>query len=769
MKLWAILVTLGVTMGAMCAPAVAAEVDDLGIRKFSAVPPVGVHPRVMLSPEDMADWRKQVITTHKGQAFFSKRYQSKVIDTLAGMDPAATDAQLVKLFPNAGPVHDLLFATMDAMYHNDAQRTAVVAKAVTNFARVVTARSKVDPRWGKVTDNVGGVPGLRGISTGLGTLWLRGGTSFALSYDFLFNDMTPEQRNVCRQALATATKDLVSWGMGFPKGRAVSNWYTYHGELGVMLLAIEGEEGFDKARYEMFTQMMHNWFDVSLYPDGGGNEDGYQANTGLRESTFSMIAMARRGDNLFRHPNYLPYFKWMVYSLIPGEHRGLTVSYACNAASPYESMPTLSRWAVPGDALVNYYFRQYKGADYSQNNMWQYSDMSTLFAMDWEDTAKLPVDATKLGLPLTAWFPWQGLMISRSDWTDNALYLNFYTRQDAWIDRHENIDRGRFSVCANGRQWIGTNWNKVASTENETIMHIDGKGQQALDERGRMVVPNGNMIARSDSELFSAGCMDLKRAYDWQWCNSFKNPGAGWEPETATFDDLGWTWKIAAMPKTLFGGDDAANPAFNFAGFNFWRKLANPVQHYFRTCAMARGAHPYVVIIDDIQKDAATHRYDSYLQVPRDVTLTTQADGSYVLSEVDSKADAAGARKMLLRLLGANDAKVSVEDYGVPGTQNKQEKNRRVVVSATTVSPEFKILLYPFRDGEALPAITTDPAKGTATIKWGNQTDSLSFARQENGLTQMNVARGGTTIFAGFSSFKIYPSAKPAGQANAGR
>jgi hypothetical protein len=459
-----------VVAASACGLAAAADVDDLGVRKFSDVPPVGVHPRVLLSPEDLPAWRQHVVTTHKGMTFFAKRYESKYIDRLAGADPAMSEEELIRLFPEAGPIHDPLLAVLDVMYHQDRQRAQHVARALATFGRVLIARSTRDARWGKVKDDVNGIKGLRGIPAGLGELWFRGGQSFALAYDFLYNDMTDEHRSICRKALATATKDLVTWGMGFPKGRAVSNWYTYHGELAIMLLAIEGEEGFDKARYGMFTQVVRDWVDVSLHPDGGGNEDGYQSNTGLREGTFAMVAMARRGENLFRHPNYLPYWKWLVYSLIPGEHGGRTVSYACNAATPYESMPTLARWALPGNRLVNYYYRQFKGKDYSQNNHWQYCDMSTLFAMDWDDTPQLPSEAAKLGLPLTAEFGRLGLMITRSDWSDDCLYLNFYCRQAAWMDRHENIDRGRFVVCADGRQWIGGNWNNSDSTPSETII-----------------------------------------------------------------------------------------------------------------------------------------------------------------------------------------------------------------------------------------------------------------------------------------------------------
>lgn len=746
------LLSLTVLVASTCLaqPSVEVPCDALGVRRFSAVPPAGVHPRVLLSPEDLPRWREQVARTHRGGAFFAKRFQSKVIDRLLALGPALSDQELVAGFADNGPTHEFLQATMDAVYHQDAERQTVVARAVTNFARVLLARSRVDPKWGKVKTDVNGVRGLNGIPSGLGEIWYRGGSSFALSYDFLYDAMTPEQRSVCRQAIATSVKDLVTWGMGFPKGRAVSNWYAYHGEIPLMWLAIEGEEGFDPARYGLFTQLLHNWFDVALHPGGGGNEDGYMANTGFREGTMAMIALARRGDNLFHHPNYLPYWTWVIQSLPPGGNGGQSVSYACNAVSPYESMPALSRWAMPGNPLVNYYFAQYKGADYTRNNQWQYNDLSTLLAMDYEDSPKLPLDPARLGLPLTATFPQLGLMTTRSDWGPEALYLNFYVRQDAWMDRHESIDRGRFVLCAGGRSWVGGSWNNSESPGGETLVQIDGKGERVAEGRGRMITPNGNLVASFDSPAFSAGCMDLKRCYDWQWANGFDSPGPGWEPETSTPAQLGWLWPNPALPAALFGGDNPKAPAHNFTGLNLWRKLANPVRFAFRTCALARGAHPYAIIVDDFQKDDQPHRYESYLQVPTDITLTPKGDAGYLLGEP-------GPRQLLLRPLGAQ-VKVAIEDYTIPGYGGKPDPRRRVVLTADAVSPDFRLLLCPVREGQ-LPTVAAD-GKG-ATLRWPDQQDALSFARDANGLTQMTVRRGGQALFGGFGSLRLYPSARP--------
>jgi len=304
-------------------------VDKNGVRVFSKVPPVGVHPRVILSPEDLPGWRESVRETYRGREFLAKRYEDGYITALAALDDKLSGKELAAAAPqtNCGNNHKMLFATIDVIYHQDEARARTVCKAVANFARVLLARSAHKIDWGKWAENIGGIQGLNGIRTGLNELWQRGGADFALAYDFLYDYMTEEQRDTCRRALSVTTKDLVCWGMDFPRGRGISNWYGYHGELGPMLLAIEGEEGYRPERWEMFKRIIRNWAEVHFHETGGSNEDGYSINTSLREGQFTLIAMARRGENHYQRPNIPNYFKWIVLSLVPGEDTGETVGY----------------------------------------------------------------------------------------------------------------------------------------------------------------------------------------------------------------------------------------------------------------------------------------------------------------------------------------------------------------------------------------------------------------------------------------------------------
>ena len=756
-----------------------ASADDLvvetnanGIRKFSSVPPIGVHPRVLLSPEDLPAWRAHVAHTYRGSKFFENRYASSRIDQLLAIEDNATDEELLAAYPHADPGsnHHLLFATLDAVYHDDAERGRELSRAIANFARVVLARRSDVKKWGHSKENIGGVAGLTGIPAGLGELWYRGGVDFALAYDFLHNWMTPDQRAVCRRALSAATEDLVTWGMGFPKGRAISNWYWYHGSLGPMILAIEGEPGYRPGQWNRFRSMMRNFFEVHFYESGGSVEDGYTVNTALREGQFSMIAMARRGENLYDTPRFRNLWKWAVLSLVPGEPTGDTVSYSSARVAPYESAPVLARWAAPGDPRINYYLWRYKGDDYSRQNRWQYAPMSTLFCINWESTESLPLDMSQLDLPQTTLFGPQGLFITRSDWSENAAYLNVLARQDAWYDRHENVDRGRFVFASHGRQWIiDRPWAEAPNAADHSLVHIDGKSQ-AEASVGRGKAPNGRVVASGDVQVLAQGdadtkfdnepvasyaVLDLKNAYDWLWSHSWGQPGEQWQPETRSFEELGWTWNRPGQPPKLHAADDPSSPQFNFQGCNIWRTPFNPVDFAWRTTVLVRGQHPYAVVIDDIRKTASdddareTHNYEWYAPIPNDVNVAIGEPGSNRVVLSDDEPNAKGqTRSLIIQSLGDGELAIRVDEYESGRKGDHVFRARRLVFSQTGREGRFRMLLLPSGDIGDAPskAVIKRSSDRGRTIAIGQSQHSLSFHAHGDDRTRLELSIDGQAV-----------------------
>ncbi len=735
-------------------------VDDNGVRIFSKVPTPGVHPRVILSPEDLPAWRRSFKNTYRGRAFLAKRYEDSYIDALASLDEDLSGKDLVAAAPptNCGNNHKMLFATIDVIYHEDKTRARTACKAVANFARVLLARSEHKIEWGKWEDNIGGIQGLNGVRTGLGELWMRGGADFALAYDFLHDYMTKEQQDTCRKAISAATKDLVCWGMDFPRGRGISNWYGYHGELGPMLLAIEGEEGFREDRWDKFREMIRNWAEVHFYENGGSNEDGYSINTSLREGQFTLIAMARRGENHYARAHFPNYFKWVVLSLVPGEDSGETVGYSSARAHPYESAPVLARWAMPGNPLVNYYLRQYKGAWYERQERWQYASWSTLLCMNHENSEKLPLDIAELGLPVTHVFPYQGLFITRSDWSNRAAYLNVLGRQDAWYDRHENVDRGRFVFAANGRRWaVDRYWGRAQQSRDHSLVHIDGKAQ--IEARGaglRGKTPNAILLDHGDVDasgnklppeahdpgVYSYALYDLSNAYNWMWAHSWDDPGDGWKPETRGFEELGWPWQRPGQPARLHGCDNRDVPMYNFMGCNFWRKPYNPVEKAYRLASLVRGHHPYAIICEDIKKDSQPHDYDWYMPVADDLELKATTGGDAILGEKGEKTKdgqpVQGSRRLLVRFLSPDDVSIRLDTYEISQDRNKKPiTGTRLTGSIKSVEPDFKVMLVPYLVGEPLPESRLD--KNHLTVTWDDQKDVIAFDVNDGKLGGLTV------------------------------
>jgi hypothetical protein len=777
MHLSKILVLLSMLITVLSLPISAHDynaVDEWGVRLFSAVPDVGVHPRVLMSPEDLTPWRASVVKTYRGRSFFANRYSSPLIDKLTRIDARCQGKELLDAYPHTDPGsnHHLLFATLDVIFHQDTVQAETLCRAVANFARVILARSQFDPKWGKATQDIGDITGLNGIAAGLGHLWYRGGSDFALAYDYLYPYMSEAQRGVCRKALSAATKDLVTWGMGFPGGRAVSNWYAYHGELGPMLLAIEGEEGFRAEAWEMFRTAMRNWVEVQIYDTGGANEDGYVGNLALREGQFTLIAMARRGENLYRTPALQNYWKWAVLSLVPGEDTGRTVGYSSACLDPYESSPVLARWAMPGNPYLNYYLRQFKGQDYRRNNRWQYAQMSTLFCMNWEDTADLPLQIKQLDLPLSAVFDYQGLFITRSDWSEDACYLNMLARHDAWYDRHENVDRGRFVFAALGRRWaVDRPWGQYMPSTDHSLVHIDGLAQ-AEAQVGRGKAPNAQLLSHGDvgrrAPVLSYAVMDLSSAYNWLWAHSWQKPGPDWEPESRSFAELGWPWQRPGQPPALHGHDRRDCPQYNFRGCHLWRKPNNPVKYCWRTGVLARGEHPYAIIVDDVKKDAKAHTYDWYMPLPDDlefVPLDMAPTGTCLLVEKDEqqhdKRPVLGSRRLLIMPLGPGTAQVRLEEYAASYARGQAQKARRLVVSRRVVEGRFRVLLYPFHTsidprtkeantlfgqhplGVVLPEL--DQTSTGMRMKIGGEHSEWTFVPGKDGRSRIRLQRGSQT------------------------
>ncbi len=718
-------------------------VDELGTRQLSEAPPPGIHPRVYFSAEDLPALKRRMTQTRLGQIMqdiHNKQFAGmeaglREFASLDLSDP--TPEQVVEYVkPDEGRNIRWGMFAVNAVMRDNADRKALMAQVITNYARLFLASKRMSDAGNELVNEK--IKIWQSDSFGVGESWTIGASGIAIAYDMLYNDMTPEQRDTVRAAIATGTKGRMSYGMGMPRGRGISNHYGYHGDLLVMLAAIEGEEGFDQPTYDRIKQVLIDYWEIGFTPMGACHEDAYGPTLGLRAGSRGMIALARRGTNLFATERYRNYTRYFAQELEPFRD-GTFIGGASGNGLPYPTSVVVNKYMRPNDPIADYNLRYYMGDDYQQSRRWQGWLDILLFGMDYESDPNQPLTPELLeagGLEETVFFPIRGKMITRSDWTPEALYFQLDARPDAFMIGHDKVDRGNFVLDALGRQWaVQTPWDYFRESTGNNLLHIDGKAQA-------WKAPSVDFLSYADNGSAATASADLEYAYDWQWSPPWphqdKQFPAPWEPELNDPRDLGWPDSPGSpewLPNKLYG-----TPDVGYVGSYMWRRPYNPVQKAVRSAAMVRGHHPYVVIFDDFRKDDEDHEYGWYMQLPLDVEIKSHNGMDVLLGEVGEKTvdgePIEGSRRLLVRVLQADDASgrasdkidAVMEDYETAKNRHgKPVIGRRLILSTRSVEPGLKIMLLPIRVGETMPETEWVTRGKTLNVVWPDQQDTLTF------------------------------------------
>ncbi|OVE74192.1 hypothetical protein BVX94_01200 [bacterium B17] len=700
----------------------AVKLDVNGCRVLNKLPKQGVHPRVFFTEDEYPLMRKRLNAPkykEKMDVVIRQAVESakKNWGEFAELDLSnPTDEQILKYFKSGeGRNQQWGLLSVWAVLEKDTELKQFMAKVITNYGRIILA-SKERTIDGPLKFKI-----WKKNSFDVGVSWTLGSAGYPVAYDVLYNSMSKEQRTIVRDAIAAATKGRKSYGNGMPRGYAASNHYGYHGDLLVMLCAIEGEEGFDKKTYDGIVQVLLDYWDVGFTKAGACHEDGYGPNLGLRAGSRGFLALARRGHNIFKTEKYRNYLKYVVqeWEPFPG---GMFMGGA--SGGPYgEFYPSsflIARYMYPESIEANYNLRHVMGDEYERRFRWQGFLDYLLFGTAWKGSVSRETMLKKAKLPLSVFYPVRGKIVARSDWSSDALYATFDARPDAHMIGHDKVDRGNFSLSALGRMWAFTGdfHDYDLSTEN-SLVHIDGKAQA-------WKAPAVRMLWNSDDGRVAGAAADLKYAYDWEWTPPWpkmsKKFSPLWEPEKNGPLDLGWPEenRTAELPDSI-NGSETGYAHKN----NLHKRPYNVVEKAQRTFFLVRGKHPYVLICDDIKKDDKERLYEWYMQLPLDVKIISNKGNETVLG------DETGKRYLLVRFLQKAKCEARVEDYMArEPKKNKKKpgmvpglKARRLIGAVNAVEPEFRVMLYPFRKGDKMPRIREKG--GTYGIGIGTQTHIL--------------------------------------------
>jgi hypothetical protein len=718
--------------------------DTIVASPFSAAPKVGVHPRILISPEDVPALRKQLKDTASGR---------RAIAAIRGW---VSNAALKKAAP-LGAVYSGLVAgeakALDAAANGWWRNNTAVTLGLMAFDAMITDNQDSAKEVAKAVVTYAQIAG--GVITPHGYKSINPDTSLGYAYDFLYNYMTAEQQDIIRKVIAQATKGKKSHGMSMAPEKRTYNWMPHGMKLVLLALAIEGEDGYDPDIYPASVEVMKDFLTYGIYPDGVPRECMHYFNFGMAVGAPALVAMARRGDNLFGAPFYGKLKTWYSQSVEPfgyafsmhgdtsNDHGGLIPNYV------------LMKKVFPEDPEVEFAWRNrirdnYTGASYRGDFLFM-----ALFGSDWQggaNTEKTP-EADQWGVdntgekqarptpeiwkparqnPSTSLFsPYRGFMIARTGWTKDAMVMHFECRRDALGPGHNHANQNDFTLSALGRKWVVERGFHRSETKHHSCILIDGKGQ------GCFAAP-GLITAYMDSPVATFSTGDASYAYTYRH----------------TFP-----WRVGNKANKGFKWEDS--PISGAA-----RAIDNPVLHACRTAMLVKGKFPYALILDNIQKDDNEHVYDWLMQVPKDLILKNASATQAVLAEQNAKEN---SPELLVEILNQNQTvdntlsdavePLRLETFSLRRSPNSGRSDvfgleKKLVLSSRAVAPEYKIMLYPHRPGSQMPKV--ERKSDTYTVTFPGQKDVYQFYKQANGREGVSLNRnnGEYILVSGLTEFK---------------
>ena len=610
--------------------------------------------------------------------------------------------------------------------------------------------------------------------------------NLGLALDFSGKWMTSQEKDLMRRVIAKATYGRRAYGQDGPIRFRDINWVAWDLPNFLALAAIEGLEGFDKEAYQSNCETVRAFCEWGIDNSGVIYESNGKTPGGMQFQTLSMIALARRGENLWGHPHVRKLLQGQIQMTSPN---GQVIVNSGTQYVPF-SQQTFSLQLVdeykaffPNDLSADYLLSQsgnelpeefdavkYRETVATIQRLRMPSPMypgfvnSLLYDADYKFTTR-----ADLKLPLNFNAPVHGVFSSYSDASTDATWINMMVRPDHYLGAgHHHADAGMIHFSALGVNWFTESpFPQVYDGKYHNQVLVDGESEP----EGSSGVGNGYQAAakylgaESNAEGGFASA-DLTNSYSYRWQTQ---PGPIWGDKVQALK-----WELDPSPENLkmFAGTAHYKMRPWWATYTYSnyiatsRSLFNPMQFVYRTVGLVRGQHPYGVVIDDLKKDNQNHLFQWTAMLnggvwQADVPGLSQGQVALAYRKTESGQNVPktlitpqkGEPLLLLCTLGLqqkSDAslplmQVSTEN-GVADKQGKAQPYDRISINVKAKDVSYKVLLVPFRYGDLLPKITYNAAKGNVIIQYENQSDEISFTSTSDNRTRLKVTRGGNEL-----------------------
>ena len=717
------------------------EVDyadkDFDGNNLSSVPSPGIYPRVLITPSDVEKIKAKIALGENAPESFKvmwkrvSKLQTPFYALVTNNDTLGRKLalELVKKIKNLGPKIDEMNKRPDS-------------ENIWTVERSIIASGEPNPP---------------------SEIW------DLLEYDYLHKWMTGEEREMARSLIANIIKHRISNFLMVPDHFMINNHEGFGMEYIRLMLLIEGQEGFDQKLFNLAihkTDAMLSWF---LDKDGMC----YESIKGWL-NTSAIVAVGLRDRNLLKHSHLrakMNYFlaatrweegKWhirdemrasafhVIWMMRYFHPKNLSMDFLFQ--STFTTHPFLNdaniKWPDPVGICYELLLLFAEDGIKDKNGL----------KLDWSDQTLID----KLNLPTTWQDSTRGYVEVRNSWRKDDLKLGFVCKQDFFYGGHEGSENNRLTLWKNGVNWIQDN-NMLATkaTFLQNMLTIDGKGLHWPPVAG-----NWLGVKESKEGLIAAG--DGKMGYSYSKIMQvhplyFPSSQLPYYKQFAEGNfDLSRDIQVAFQPSTIEWNDGYAHTDYGpwsgetrlVEGY----KPFNEVEKAYRTVQVAKGKYPYVLVIDDVQKDKQVHLYDWNISVPLNAELidavtpeivfqntepSSNRMDDLVISANPVKRDSLGKAILkigdplcLVRVLSRNS------NYGFPVARlEKFQGYTLITIPAISISPEFKVLIYPYKYGEPVPQTIWDTERTTLTINIKDQKDVYQFAEGEGDRTAVLMKR----------------------------
>ncbi len=595
-----------------------------------------------------------------------------------------------------------------------------------------------------------------------------------LEYDYLHKWMTNVERELARRVIAKVIKNRISNFLMVPDHFMINNHEGFGMEYIRLMLLIEGQEGFDKKLFDLAVHKANAMLDWFLDKDGMC----YESIKGWL-NTSAMVAVGLRKRDLLKHSHLRAKIDFFL-TATRWENNEWHIRDEMRASAFH--VIWMMRYYHPSNERLDFLYQStFTTHTFLNNASVKWPDpvgvcyeLLLLYAedgmvdnvgknIDWKNQAMID----KLELPTTWHDSTKGYVEVRNSWRKDDLKVGFVCKQDFYYGGHEGSENNRLTLWKDGVNWIQDN-NMLATkaTFLQNMLTIDGKGLHWPPVAG-----NWLGIKENKQSLMASG--DGKIGYSFTkimqvhplYFPSAKLPY--YKPFTEGNFDLSRDIQVAFQPSTI-----AWNNGYAHTDYGPWSgetrlvegyKPFNEVQKAYRTIQVAKGKYPYLLVIDDVQKDSQLHQYDWNISVPIQASLVDVKTPEIVFQNTEPSSERTddliiaarpiakdslgkpmlqkGEPLCLIRVLWRN----SEYGFGVPSLQ-QFEGYSLINIPAHAVSPDFKVLVYPYKYGEPLPVTEWNKDKTQLIVSVKEQKDVYQFGMGDGGRTALQMNRNNESV-----------------------